>query len=64
MTLTRIYLDQQRNWSWGFFRLNDRFSSKFGRFVREERTGALLVLVIHFPVTIVLTAECLCVTQR
>lgn len=42
MTLTRIYLDQQRNWSWGFFRLNDRFSSKFGRFVREERTGGFI----------------------
>jgi outer membrane protein assembly factor BamA len=42
VALTRLHLGQQRNWSWGVFRLNDRFSSKFGRFVREKRIGGYL----------------------
>ena len=42
LTLTRLHLGQQRNWSWGIFRLNDRFSSKFGKFVREERIGGFV----------------------
>ena len=42
VALTRLHLGQQRNWSWGVFRLNDRFSSKFGRFIREKRIGGYL----------------------
>ncbi|MBQ36477.1 MAG: hypothetical protein CME04_08815, partial [Gemmatimonadaceae bacterium] len=36
----RLHLARQLNVGWGVFRLNDRLSSSFGRFVREKRTGA------------------------
>jgi hypothetical protein len=39
VALSRLHLGQQLNIAWGVFRLNDRFSSTFGRFVREKRTG-------------------------
>ena len=42
IALSRYHLGQQLNWSWGLFRLNDRFSSTFGRFVREKRTGGFV----------------------
>ena len=48
MALVRLYLGRQLNVSWGAFRLNDRFSSRFGRFVREKRTGAYLELSYPF----------------
>ena len=41
IALSRYHPGQQLNWSWGLFRLNDRFSSTFGRFVREKRTGGV-----------------------
>ena len=40
LALGRLHLARQLNIAWGVFRLNDRFSSRFGRFVREKRTGA------------------------
>ena len=40
MALTRLHLGRQLNVAWGVFRLNDRFTGTFGRFVREKRTGA------------------------
>ena len=40
IALGRLNLARQVNIAWGAFRLNDRFSSRFGRFVREKRTGA------------------------
>ncbi|MEE2659280.1 MAG: BamA/TamA family outer membrane protein [Candidatus Latescibacterota bacterium] len=35
----RVHLARQLNVGWGLFHLNDRFTSTFGRFVREKRTG-------------------------
>ena len=35
----RLHLARQVNVGWGAYRLNDRFSSTFGRYVREKRTG-------------------------
>ena len=40
LALGRLHLARQLNIAWGVYRLNDRFSSRFGRFVREKRTGA------------------------
>ena len=42
LALTRLHLGRQLNVAWGLFRLNDRFTGRFGRFVREKRTGAFL----------------------
>ncbi len=47
MALVRLHLRRQLNISWGVFRLNDRFS-RFGRFVREKRTGGYLELSYPF----------------
>ena len=44
----RMHLARQLNIVWGGFRLNDRFSSRFGRFVREKRTGGFLELSYPF----------------
>ncbi len=46
--LTRLHLGQRLNAYWGVFRLNDRFSSRFGRFVREERLGGHVGLSYPF----------------
>ena len=48
VALTRLHLGQRLNVYWGVFRLNDRFSSRFGRFVREERLGAHIGLSYPF----------------
>ena len=48
VALSRLHLGRQLNVSWGVFRLNDRFSSRFGRFVREKRTGAHIGLSYPF----------------
>ena len=48
VALTRFHLGQRLNAYWGVFRLNDRFSSRFGRFVREERLGAHVGLSYPF----------------
>lgn len=48
LALSRLHLGQQLNVSWGVFRLNDRFSSRFGRFVREKRTGGHIGLSYPF----------------
>jgi len=48
LALSRLHLGQRLNVSWGVFRLNDRFSSRFGRFVREKRTGAHIGLSYPF----------------
>ena len=48
VALTRLHLGQRLNTYWGVFRLNDRFSSRFGRFVREERLGAHVGLSYPF----------------
>ena len=48
VALTRLHLGQRLNVYWGLFRLNDRFSSRFGRFVREERLGAHVGLSYPF----------------
>ena len=48
MAFTRLHLGQRINVYWGAFRLNDRFSSRFGRFVREERLGAHIGLSYPF----------------
>ena len=44
----RLHLARQVNIGWGLFRLNDRFSSRFGRFVREKRTGGYVELSYPF----------------
>ncbi|MBT7862836.1 MAG: BamA/TamA family outer membrane protein [Gemmatimonadetes bacterium] len=44
----RRQLARQLNVGWGVFRLNDRFSSTFGRFVREKRTGGYVELSYPF----------------
>ena len=44
----RLHLARQVNVGWGAFRLNDRFSSTFGRYVREKRTGGYLELSYPF----------------
>jgi Tol biopolymer transport system component len=48
VALSRYHLGQRLNWGWGLFRLNDRFSSTFGRFVREKRTGGFVGLSYPF----------------
>ncbi len=48
VALTRLHLGQRLNAYWGVFRLNDRFSSRFGRFVREERLGGHVGLSYPF----------------
>ena len=48
MAVTRLHLGQRLNVYWGAFRLNDRFSSRFGRFVREERLGGHVGLSYPF----------------
>ena len=48
VALTRLHLGQRLNVYWGLFRLNDRFSSRFGRFVREKRLGAHIGLSYPF----------------
>ena len=44
----RQQLARQLNVGWGLFRLNDRFTSTFGRFVREKRTGGYVELSYPF----------------
>lgn len=44
----RTHLERQLNIGWGLFRLNDRLSSNFGRFVREKRTGGWVELSFPF----------------
>ena len=48
VAIARRRLERQVNVTWGAFRLNDRFSSRFGRFVREKRTGAYMELSYPF----------------
>jgi Tol biopolymer transport system component len=48
LAFARVYLAQQLNIGWGVFRLNDRFTGRFGRQVRERRTGAYLELSYPF----------------
>ena len=48
LTLARLHQARRVNVLWGVFRLNDRFSSRFGRFVREKRTGGYLELSYPF----------------
>ena len=48
MAFSRSHRARQLNVDWGAFRLNDRFTSTFGRFVREKRTGAYLGLGYPF----------------
>jgi hypothetical protein len=47
IALGRSNLERQVNLNWGVFRLNDRFTSRFGRFVREKRTGGYLE--VNYP---------------
>ena len=47
-TVARLHQGQRLNVLWGFFRLNDRFTSTFGRFVREKRTGGFAELSYPF----------------
>ena len=49
LALGRQHLGRQVNVTWSLFRLNDRFSSNFGRFVREKRVGGNLE--ISYPFT-------------
>lgn len=44
----RQQLARQLNVGWGVFRLNDSFTSTFGRFVREKRTGGYVELSYPF----------------
>ena len=46
--IARRHLQRQVDVTWGLFRLNDRFSSRFGRFVREKRTGGYVELSYPF----------------
>ena len=48
VALSRLHLGQRLNVVWGLFRLNDRFSSRFGRFVREKRSGIHIGLSYPF----------------
>jgi len=48
VAVARLHLGQRLNVLWGAFRLNDRFTSRFGRFVREKRTGGYLELSYPF----------------
>jgi len=48
VAFARVYLAQQLNIGWGVFRLNDRFTGRFGRQVRERRTGGYLELSYPF----------------
>lgn len=48
LAFARVYLAQQLNIGWGVFRLNDRFTGRFGRLVRECRTGGYLELSYPF----------------
>ena len=48
MVLGRQHLQRQLNTTWGVFRLNDRFSGRFGRRVREKRVGANIDLSYPF----------------
>jgi hypothetical protein len=49
LAVGRQHLGRQVNVTWSLFRLNDRFSSNFGRFVREKRVGGNLE--ISYPFT-------------
>ena len=44
----RLHLARQLNVGWGAYRLNDRFTSTFGRYVREKRTGGYVELSYPF----------------
>ena len=44
----RLHLARQLNVGWGVFRLNDRLSSTFGRFVSEKRTGGWVEMSYPF----------------
>ncbi|MFH1570890.1 MAG: BamA/TamA family outer membrane protein [Gemmatimonadota bacterium] len=44
----RLLLGRQLNVGWGCFRLNDRYTSTFGRYVREKRTGGYVELSYPF----------------
>ena len=48
VTLARLHQAKRLNVLWGAFRLNDRYTSTFGRFVREKRTGGYVGLSYPF----------------
>jgi Tol biopolymer transport system component len=48
LAFSRLHLGRRVNFSWGGFHLNDRFTSLYGRFVREKRTGGYLELSYPF----------------
>ena len=48
LAFARVYLARQLNIGWGVFRLNDRFTGRFGRQVRERRTGSYMELIYPF----------------
>ncbi|MFA6109671.1 MAG: BamA/TamA family outer membrane protein [Candidatus Latescibacterota bacterium] len=50
LAMARVHQGRRVNSSWGIFRLNDRLSSSFGRFVREQRLGGYLELSYPFSV--------------
>lgn len=50
LALIRLHQGQRVNLAWGLFRLNDRFTSRFGRFVREQRAGGYLELSYPFSI--------------
>ncbi len=44
VTLARLHQGRRVNVLWGLFHLNDRLTSRYGRYVREKRTGGYLEL--------------------
>jgi len=48
LAFSRLHLGRRANLAWGGFHLNDRFTSLYGRFVREKRTGAYAELSYPF----------------
>jgi hypothetical protein len=48
LAFSRLHLGRRVNFSWGAFHLNDRFTSLYGRFVREKRTGGYAELSYPF----------------
>ena len=48
LAFSRVHLGRRVNFAWGGFHLNDRYTSLYGRFVREKRTGAFVDLSYPF----------------
>lgn len=48
LAFSRLHLGRRVNFAWGGFHLNDRFTSLYGRFVREKRTGGYAELSYPF----------------